>query len=689
MKFIVDKYVPFISGVLEPYGEVSYLEPEEITPEAVREADALIVRTRTRVDQHLLGDSKCRFVATATIGMDHIDTEWCSENGITAVNAPGCNAPAVAQYVLSAIARLTDKKPADITLAVVGVGNVGSIVAKWAEGLGMKVLPVDPPRQEREGGEEWYSLADAARLADVITFHTPLVKNGPYPTFHLADADFFRSLAKKPVIINSSRGSVVDNRAWSEAIDSGLVGASAVDVWENEPDINLELMEKVEIATPHIAGYSVDGKIRATQMVLDALGRHFGIPELKATTRTPVEMPVRINISDTKKSYNPMADTQMMRGAMASVGTPSDKKKVFENLRDSYHLRKEITRRPRILIIYTGGTIGMIENPVSHALQPFDFTHLIENVPKIRMLDFDIDNYQFNPPIDSSDMNPDHWRDIASIIEKNYRDYDGFVVLHGTDTMAYTASALSFMLQGLDKPVIITGSQLPIGEVRTDGEENLITAVQIAAARDAEGNAMVREVAILFEDFLWRGCRSSKRSADNFNAFESSNYPPLARIGLDIEYDTKALARPSENARLDVLYGFDSNVATITLHPGIDEKNLRHALNAPDLKGVVLRTYGAGNCPLAPWFINALKEAIERGIVIFNVTQCTSGPVRGRYVSGDKLSGLGVISGHDITYEAAVTKMMHLFAQNLSADEIRHRLAVPLVGEMTTVNPTV
>lgn len=340
--------------------------------------------------------------------------------------------------------------------------------------------------------------------------------------------------------------------------------------------------------------------------------------------------------------------------------------------------------RPRIKIIYTGGTIGMIENPTTHALEPFDFTHLIENVPKIKMLDYEIDYYQFEPPIDSSDMNFDHWREIAEIIDGCYEKYDGFVVLHGTDTMAYTASALAFMLENLGKPVIITGSQLPIGEVRTDGEENLITALQIAASREPDGAPTVQEVAILFEDYLWRGCRATKRSADNFDAFESTNYPPLARIGLGIEFDRKALSR-SQNCRpLKVHTGLDSSIATITLHPGMSEQHLRYAIEIPGLKGVVLRTYGAGNCPLAPWFINAIRDAINRDIVVFNVTQCTSGPVRaGRYASGDKLSSIGVVSGHDITYEAAITKMMHLFGQGIQPSKVAALLAAPLAGEMT------
>ena len=217
---------------------------------------------------------------------------------------------------------------------------------------------------------------------------------------------------------------------------------------------------------------------------------------------------------------------------------------------------------PRILIIYTGGTIGMIENPETKALEPFDFTHLMDNVPKVKMLDYHIDNIQFTP-IDSCDMGPEGWREIALAIEENYDSYDGFVVLHGTDTMAYTASALSFMLAHLDKPVIITGSQLPIGEVRTDGEENLITALQIAAATNFNGDPMVQEVAILFENYLWRGNRSTKMSADNFNAFKSNNYPELARIGLGIHFEEKALRRPNERRPLHVTTTMDPNVMTV------------------------------------------------------------------------------------------------------------------------------
>lgn len=338
----------------------------------------------------------------------------------------------------------------------------------------------------------------------------------------------------------------------------------------------------------------------------------------------------------------------------------------------------------RILIIYTGGTIGMIEDPHTHALRPFDFSHLIDNVPKIKMLEYRIDNIQFNPPIDSSDMDIRHWQEMARHISENYDKYDGFVVLHGTDTMAYTASALSFMLEGLAKPVIITGSQLPIGEVRTDGEENLITALQIAAATDADGLPMIREVAILFENYLWRGNRSTKRSADNFNAFKSNNYPSLAKIGLGIQYNTEVLARPDSCVPLRVNYNLEPSVIVIDLFPGLCEKTLSHLLSTPGIKGVVLRTYGAGNGPTSKWFINAVADAVRRGIIILNVTQCVNGGVHAnRYVSGDILSATGVLSGHDITFEAAITKMMFLFGQGMSHDEVLLRLSTPLCGEMT------
>lgn len=341
--------------------------------------------------------------------------------------------------------------------------------------------------------------------------------------------------------------------------------------------------------------------------------------------------------------------------------------------------------RPRILMIYTGGTIGMKENPVTKALEPFDFNHLLDNVPKLKKLDYDISHFQFRVPIDSSDMNPTYWAEIVKVIEENYNDYNGFVVLHGTDTMAYTASALSFMLQNLSKPVIITGSQLPIGEVRTDGEENLITALQIAAARDADGRPMVREVAILFENYLWRGNRSTKRSADNFNAFRSNNYPELAKIGLGITYNKEALWRsPVVDAPLDARYNMDTNVAFLDLFPGIQENVVRHILNTPGLKAIVLKTYGAGNSSREKWFFDAIKEAVDRGLVVINITQCPNGEVvPHRYMTGLELAQTGVVPGHDLTSEAAITKLMYLLGRGLKTNDVRHYMECNLCGEMS------
>lgn len=341
--------------------------------------------------------------------------------------------------------------------------------------------------------------------------------------------------------------------------------------------------------------------------------------------------------------------------------------------------------RPRILMIYTGGTIGMKENPVTKALEPFDFNHLLDNVPKLKMLDYDIAHYQFQHPIDSSDMNPKYWSQIVKIIGENYRDYDGFVVLHGTDTMAYTASALSFMLQQLSKPVIITGSQLPIGEVRTDGEENLITALQIAAAKDSDGLPMVREVAILFENYLWRGNRSTKRSADNFDAFRSNNYPELAKIGLGITYNKEALWRsPVKDAPLNVHYDMDTNLMCLDLFPGIQENVVRHVLDTPGLKAVVLKTFGAGNAPAEQWFSEAIRQAVDRGIVVVNVTQCPNGEVDPyRYMNGRGLAQSGVVPGHDLTSEAAITKLMYLLGRRLKTEEVKHYMQCNLCGEMS------
>lgn len=340
--------------------------------------------------------------------------------------------------------------------------------------------------------------------------------------------------------------------------------------------------------------------------------------------------------------------------------------------------------RPHILLIYTGGTIGMIENPETKTLEPFNFDHLIDNVPKIRMLDYDIDHIQFDRPIDSSTITPEHWRSIVEIIRDRYDLYDGFVILHGTDTMAYTASALSFMLENLEKPVIITGSQLPIGEVRTDGEENLITALQVAASRNGDNQPYIREVAILFESYLWRGNRSTKYSADHFNAFKSNNYPQLAKIGLGIQFNTDALWKKSSDEPFCVHTEMDPSVLSIELFPGMSPELLNYLLAAPRVRGIVLRTYGSGNAPIEPWFINAIKKASDSGKVIVNVTQCSSGSVhQERYLTGLHLQNAGVISGHDLTPEAALTKLMYLFGLGLSSQEVSVCMEKPIRGEMT------
>lgn len=338
---------------------------------------------------------------------------------------------------------------------------------------------------------------------------------------------------------------------------------------------------------------------------------------------------------------------------------------------------------PRILIIYTGGTIGMIENPETRALEPFNFEHLIDNVPKIKRLHYHIDCFQFDKPLDSSAITPSEWQDITYVIDSFYDEYDGFVLLHGTDTMAYTSSALSFMLENLRKPVVITGSQLPIGEVRTDGEENLITALQIAAATDANGKPMLEEVAILFENYLWRGNRATKYSADNFDAFKSSNFPRLAKIGMGITFRPEVLWRPRDKEPLKPHYVLDNNVMYVNLFPGLTNDVLRHMLATPGLKGVVLKTYGAGNAPTDEKFLQTIREAVDRGVVIVNVSQCHNGRVDPlRYETGKALYGAGVISGHDLTSEAAITKLMFLFGQKYPTEEVKRLMEISLVGEM-------
>ena len=337
-----------------------------------------------------------------------------------------------------------------------------------------------------------------------------------------------------------------------------------------------------------------------------------------------------------------------------------------------------------VLLIYTGGTIGMNRNPQTKALEPFDFEHLLHNVPELKQFDTHISTYQFAPPIDSSDMSPQLWIELAHIIADNYDNYDGFVVLHGTDTMAYTASALSYMLENLTKPVIFTGSQLPIGQLRTDGKENLITSIEIAAARNKKGKAMVPEVGIYFNGHLLRGNRTTKQSADEFNAFESFNYPHLVDAGVNITYHEDLIRKPDFTKSMTPHFTFDNNVIILSLFPGIREDIIRHVIATPTLRSIVMRTYGSGNAPQSPWLINALKEAAHRGLVVVNISQCMQGKVEmGRYDTGYQLKEAGVISGYDSTVESAVTKLMFLQAQFKDSELVRQYMRQSIRGEIT------
>lgn len=338
--------------------------------------------------------------------------------------------------------------------------------------------------------------------------------------------------------------------------------------------------------------------------------------------------------------------------------------------------------KPRVMLIYTGGTIGMIRNPESGALETFNFEHLRKHVPELNQFDYTIHSYQFNPPIDSSDMEPPLWIELVNIINANYELYDGFVILHGTDTMAYTASALSFMLENLAKPVILTGSQLPIGVLRTDGKENLITAIELAAASDDEGKPLVPEVCVFFGQHLFRGNRTTKSSSENFNAFSSYNYPALARTGININYNFQNIRKPDYTIPFTPHTEYDPNVLAITLFPGICRETIEHIFNSPHVKGYVLRTYGSGNAPQREWLINAIKKATSEGKVIVNVTQCQCGGVEmGLYETGIQLLQAGVVSGHEMTIEAAITKLMILFGRGYNSEEVRQLMDTSIAGE--------
>lgn len=339
----------------------------------------------------------------------------------------------------------------------------------------------------------------------------------------------------------------------------------------------------------------------------------------------------------------------------------------------------------KILLIYTGGTIGMKQDPDTLLLKPFNFSQILGEVPELRKFGFHIDTISFDPVIDSSDARPEFWVELAGIIRDRYDDCCGFVVLHGTDTMAYSASALSFMLENLEKPVIFTGSQLPIGMLRTDGKENLIDSLELAAARDADGHPVVSEVCIYFETELFRGNRTTKYSAENFSAFRSANYPVLAQVGIHVKYDTAALYRPQEWGKpLKLHTKLDTRVAVLKIFPGITESFVRAVFSAEGLRAVVLETYGSGNSPSDPWFLDAVSSFTAGGGIVVNVTQCQAGSVdMGAYANGAILSQAGVCCGRDMTTEAAVTKLFVLLGKYTDNKEVREKFEMSVSGEIS------
>jgi L-asparaginase len=339
-------------------------------------------------------------------------------------------------------------------------------------------------------------------------------------------------------------------------------------------------------------------------------------------------------------------------------------------------------KKPNILLIYTGGTIGMIKNSETGALENFNFNDLSECIPELNLLDCNISSKSFSNPIDSSNMKPSNWIEIGTIIEDNYKNYDGFVILHGSDTMSYTASALSFMLENLSKPVIFTGSQLPIGDLRTDAKENLITSIQIASLVE-NNQPVVQEVGLYFEYKLYRANRTTKINAEHFEAFDSPNYPPLIISGVNLSINYQSLLTAKKNKKLVVHKIFEPNILLVKLFPGINKETINHLFSTPNLKGMIFETYGSGNITNEKWFLKALKIIIDKKIPVVNVTQCTGGSVDMNIYSTNVIyRNIGIISGKDISTEAAVTKLMLMLGQNIPANNFKTKFETSLRGEM-------
>lgn len=340
-----------------------------------------------------------------------------------------------------------------------------------------------------------------------------------------------------------------------------------------------------------------------------------------------------------------------------------------------------MVNQPRILLLYTGGTIGMIKKSGSNTLQPFNFSTLLDNIPELKLLECYIKTVSFETPIDSSNMEPKYWNQICKIVQENYPDFDGFVILHGSDTMSYTASAISFLLENLSKPIIFTGSQLPIGDLRTDAKENLITSIQLATLQK-DNRPLIKEVCLYFEYKLYRGNRTTKISASNFEAFASPNYPSLAVSGVSLQVLENNLMK-FKNKPLIVHQLLDSKILIIHLFPGIDEELLKEITAISSYKAIILKTFGSGNAPNSSWFINMLNGISQKKIPIINVSQCISGSVQmGNYETSIALKEIGVVSAKDMTLEAAITKTMYLLGQNLSLKVFRTIFETPIRGEM-------